>query len=163
MCISQSRSGTTHDKSQYRPQGTQPVHGKTQAIMKPSTAYSEVYQGVSSNVATQMMDRRINSVAYVKVQSEPIKFLLSISPSTKMGDRTRQKKSMTLLDKNGTHDSGFDRPFQYRLTYNAREEHVVRDNGGNCGNVNAKGTNACCASSTKDTNDGSENKLCSVC
>ena len=64
---------------------------------------------------------------------------------------------MTQLARNGTHDYGFDRPFQNRLTYKAREEQVAGDYGGNCGNVNAKGTNECCASSTKDANDGSEN------
>ena len=31
------------------------------------------------------------------------------------------------------------------------------DYGGNCSNVNVKGTNECCAASTKGTNGGSEN------
>ena len=34
---------------------------------------------------------------------------------------------------------------------------VVGDCGGNCGNVNVKGTIECCAASTNDTNDRSEN------
>ena len=34
------------------------------------------------------------------------------------------------------------------------------DYGGNCGNVNVKGTNGCCAASTKDINDETEFILC---
>ena len=52
---------------------------------------------------------------------------------------------------------GFHRSLLYRLSYEARREQVVGDYGGNCSNVNVKGTNERRASSTKDTNDGSEN------
>ena len=31
------------------------------------------------------------------------------------------------------------------------------DYGGNCGDVNMKGTNECCAADTNDKNDGSQN------
>ena len=31
------------------------------------------------------------------------------------------------------------------------------DYGDNCSNVNVKGTNECCAASSNDTNDGSDN------
>ena len=33
------------------------------------------------------------------------------------------------------------------------------DYGGNCGNVNVKGTYECCVASTMDTNDGSAGEL----
>ena len=39
-----------------------------------------------------MIDQRINSAVYVKVLSEPMNFLLSVSPSKEMGDRKRQRK-----------------------------------------------------------------------
>ena len=68
-------------------------------------------------------------------------FLLSVSPSKEMGARTRQRKKISDL-------IGFDRPLLYRLSYEASREQVVSDNGGNCGNVNMKGTNECCTSST---------------
>ena len=60
-------------------------------------------------------------------------------------------------DKHSVYCSGFYRLLLYRLTYVARREQVVGDYGGNCSNVNVKGTNECCAAGTKDTNDGSEN------
>ena len=47
--------------------------------------------------------------------------------------------------------------FLCRLSYEVRREQVLGDFGGNCGNVNVKGTNKCCAASIEDTNHGSEN------
>ena len=42
------------------------------------------------------MDQGISSAVYVVVLSEPMNFPVSISPSKKMGDHTRQrKKSLT--------------------------------------------------------------------
>ena len=59
-------------------------------------------------------------------------FLLSISPSKEMGDRTRQiKKSLT--------SAGIDRPLLYRPSYEGRRKQVTGDYSGNCGNVNVKG------------------------
>ena len=43
--------------------------------------------------------------------------------------------------------------------HGARREQDVGNYGGNCGNVNVKGTNECCAAGTKDTNNGSELSL----
>ena len=40
-----------------------------------------------------MMDQRINSTVYVVVLSKPMNFLLSVSPSEEMGDRTGQRVS----------------------------------------------------------------------
>ena len=73
-----------------------------------------------------------------------------------MGDRTRQRKKSPTSAGIEPKTSGFDRPLLYRQSYEARQEHVVSDYSGNCGNVNVKGTNECCASSTKDTHGGSE-------
>ena len=52
-----------------------------------------------------------------------------------------------------TTTSGFDRPLLNRLSYEARWEQVgggggTGDYDGNCGNVNVKGTNGCCAAGT---------------
>ena len=41
-----------------------------------------------------MMDQRINSAVYVVVRSKPMNFLLSVSPSKEMGDRTGQRKNL---------------------------------------------------------------------
>ena len=37
----------------------------------------------------------------------------------------------------------------YRLSHEARREQVVGDNDSNCGNMNVKSTNECCAASTQ--------------
>ena len=39
---------------------------------------------------TQMMDQKINSVVYFKLLSEPMKFLLSVSPSKFARDKDDQ-------------------------------------------------------------------------
>ena len=89
-----------------------------------------------------------------------MKILLNISPSKEMGDRTRPRKkyfpSMELTGIEPT-TSGFDELLLYQLRNEARREQVVGDDGGNCSNVNVKGTNKCFADSYKDTNYGSEN------
>ena len=44
---------------------------------------------------TQIMDQRINPLMQCKVTlSEPMKFLLSFTPSREMGDNTRQRKTL---------------------------------------------------------------------
>ena len=92
------------------------------------------------------MDQRINSVLYVKVLNEPMKFLLSVSSSKEMGDHTRQRKqSLTSAGIQPT-ASGFDRPLLYQLSYEARREQVVREMVVIAVNVNMKDTNECCAS-----------------
>ena len=71
----------------------------------------------------------------LKYQGELMKFPLRVSPSKEMGDRTKQRKN-------------FDRLLLYRLSYEARPEQDVGDYGGNCGNVNVKGTIECFSAST---------------
>ena len=73
-------------------------------------------------------------------------FPLNVSPSKEMGDRTRQRKKFTTSAGIEPMISGDDRPLLYRLSYEARREQV--DCGGNCANVNMKGTNECYAAST---------------
>ena len=56
---------------------------------------------VQMNVAplvlrTQTMDKRVNSVVYVKVLYLPMKILLSVSPYKEMGKHTRQGKEKDL-------------------------------------------------------------------
>ena len=83
-------------------------------------------------------------------------FPLNVSPK-EMGDHTRQRKQSTITAGIERKTSGFDRPLPYQLGNEARREEVVDDYGENCGNMNVKGTNECCAASTEDPNDGSEN------
>ena len=64
-----------------------------------------------------MMDQRINSVVYVQVLTEPMKFLVRVSSSKEMEDCSRQRrKSLTSAGIEPT-TSGFDRPLLYRLSY----------------------------------------------
>ena len=62
-------------------------------------------------------------------------FSLSISPSKEMIDRT----SLTSAGIEPT-NRGFDQPLLCRLSYEARQEQLVGDYGGNYSNVNVKGT-----------------------
>ena len=82
---------------------------------------------------------------YDKVYVDPlIKFLLNVSPR-KIGDYTTQrKKSSTRVGIEPT-TYEFDRLLLYRRSYEARKEHVVGDNDGNCGSRNLQAINECCA------------------
>ena len=65
---------------------------------------------------------------------------LSASPGKEIGDRTRQRKKSSTSAGIERTPSGFDRPLLYRLSNEERREQVVSDYGGNCSNVNVKGT-----------------------
>ena len=58
-----------------------------------------------------------------------------------MWDCTRQRKTSPTLAEIKPMTSGFYRSSLYRLSYKARREKVMGDYGGNCSNVNVKGTN----------------------
>ena len=73
-----------------------------------------------------------------------MKFLPSVIPSKDMEDHTRERSKSSTT-------SGFDCPLLFRLCF---ENELIADNGGNCSKVNVKGTEECCATSTKNTDDG---------
>ena len=82
--------------------------------------------------------------------------LLSIGPSKEMEDDKRQRKKLSDLGGNRIHDLRIWTDLIVRCSTELRG-HTGASRGRLCGNLNVKGTNECCAASTKDTNDGLEN------
>ena len=65
------------------------------------------------------MDQGINSVVYVVVLSEPMKFQLSVSPRKEIGDCTRHRRNLPTSAGIEPTTSGFDQPLLYRLSHEA--------------------------------------------
>ena len=78
-----------------------------------------------------------------KCYTEPMKFPLSVSPSKENGRAHEAKEKYTTSVGIEPTTSVFDRRLLNRLSYETSREQVVGDYGGNCGNVNVKGTNEC--------------------